>query len=59
MALQAHIAELKRKHAELERELEDMLQHPSIDDPELQDIKRRKLALKDEIERLSHGAVAQ
>lgn len=52
MALEAHLAELKKKHGELERALEDAMQHPSVDDLEIADLKRRKLALKDEIERL-------
>lgn len=56
MAMEAHIAELQKKHGEIERALEDALQHPSVGDLEIADLKRRKLALKDEIERLKTGA---
>ncbi|MFZ1679912.1 MAG: DUF465 domain-containing protein [Rhizobiaceae bacterium] len=52
MALESHIVELKRKHTEMERALADAMQHPSASDAEINDLKRRKLALKDEIERL-------
>lgn len=52
MALESHIAELKKKHGEIERALEDAKLHPSIDDLAIADLKRRKLALKDEIEKL-------
>jgi len=55
MALESHLAELKKKHGELERALETARQHPSVDDLEIAEMKRRKLALKDEIERLQTG----
>ncbi|MDR6305580.1 hypothetical protein GGQ85_003304 [Nitrobacter vulgaris] len=52
MAIQAHLAELERKHRILESELHDALRHLSIDDTRIAELKRRKLMLKDEIERL-------
>jgi hypothetical protein len=52
MSLASHLAELQRKHGELERELDEALAHPSIDDLEIAMLKRRKLALKDEMEKL-------
>jgi hypothetical protein len=52
MSLESHIAELQRKHSELERELDQALLHPSIDDVEISTLKRRKLAIKDEMEKL-------
>jgi hypothetical protein len=52
MALQNHLAELERKHRALEREIQDALNHPSMDDTRLVELKRRKLQLKDEITRL-------
>ncbi|HZH53705.1 MAG TPA: DUF465 domain-containing protein [Microvirga sp.] len=52
MALQNHLAELERKHRALEREIQDALNHPSMDDTRLVELKRRKLQLKDEIARL-------
>jgi hypothetical protein len=52
MAIQAHLAELERKHRILESELHDALRHLSTDDMRIAELKRRKLMLKDEIERL-------
>ena len=53
MTVQTHIDELRRRHAALEKELEDAVQHPSVDDGLITDLKRRKLLLKDEIEKLN------
>ena len=47
-----HLAELERRHHALELELEEALNHPSTDSLALSELKRRKLLLKDEIERL-------
>ncbi|EKF40491.1 YdcH family protein [Nitratireductor indicus] len=55
MSLESHLAELKRKHGELERELDDAKLHPSVDELDLAELKRRKLAIKDEIEKLVMG----
>ncbi|MEO6947535.1 MAG: DUF465 domain-containing protein [Nitrobacter sp.] len=52
MAIQAHLAELERKHRVLEGELHDALLHLSTDDLRIVELKRRKLMVKDEIERL-------
>ncbi|WP_106751455.1 YdcH family protein [Pannonibacter carbonis] len=52
MSMQSHIAELERRHAALEREIETALLHPSVDNLEVADMKRRKLRLKDEIKKL-------
>jgi hypothetical protein len=52
MALQAHLVELERKHRVLENELHEALLHPSTDDLRIAELKRRKLMVKDEIERL-------
>ena len=52
MALQAHLAELSEKHRKLEEELHDALQHPAVDSCLINEIKRQKLRVKDEIERL-------
>jgi len=57
MAIQAHLAELERKHRILEGELHDALRHLSTDDLRIAELKRRKLMLKDEIERLKLSAV--
>jgi len=52
MAIQAHLVELERKHQILESELHEALQHLSTDDLQIIELKRRKLQLKDEIERI-------
>lgn len=52
MSLASHLVELQRKHGDLERELDEAMMHPSVDDLEIAHLKRRKLAIKDEIEKL-------
>lgn len=52
MAVESHLAELEKKHGEIERQLNEAHLHPSVDDIEITRLKRRKLALKDEIEQL-------
>lgn len=52
MSIESHIAELVRRHAALEREIEVAQMRPSIDGVEVTEMKRRKLHLKEEIERL-------
>lgn len=52
MSLANHLEELQRKHGDIERELDEAMLHPSMDDLEIANLKRRKLALKDEIEKL-------
>ncbi|MCY6379274.1 YdcH family protein [Hoeflea prorocentri] len=52
MAIHARLETLEKKHGALEEELHLALNHPSYDDTTINDIKRRKLRLKDEIERL-------
>jgi hypothetical protein len=54
MSMQAHLAELERKHRALEDEIADALAHPSTDDLTIAELKRRKLQVKDEIARLKH-----
>ncbi len=55
MAIQSHLAELEKRHQALEAEISDALNHPSIDDLALIELKRKKLHLKDEIARLRQG----
>lgn len=52
MSLASHLEELQRKHSEIEKEIDDAMAHPSVDDLEIATLKRRKLALKDEMTRL-------
>jgi hypothetical protein len=52
MSMQSHLTELEKKHQALEAELNDCLTHPAVDDLKVVELKRKKLLLKDEIERL-------
>jgi hypothetical protein len=52
MSVESHIVELSRKHSELEKKITETKNHLSHDPLELATLKRRKLLLKDEIERM-------
>ena len=52
MSMEAHLAELERRHRALEAEIIEARAHPSIDDLQIVELKRRKLLMKDEIARL-------
>ncbi|MGI9479749.1 MAG: YdcH family protein [Hyphomicrobiaceae bacterium] len=52
MPLSGHLDVLSDKHRVLEQRLEQALAHPSVSDGELAEIKREKLRIKDEIQRL-------
>ena len=54
MTIQAHLAEMERRHQAIEKEIAEALKHKSVDDLELVELKRQKLHLKDGIERLRH-----
>jgi hypothetical protein len=52
MAIESHLAELEKRHEALEQQISEALAHPSTDDLQLLELKRRKLHVKDEIVRL-------
>jgi hypothetical protein len=52
MAIASHLAELSEKHRLLERRIEEEVARPAADDVTIRRMKREKLKLKDEIERL-------
>ena len=52
MSITAHLAELERRHRALEAEIVEARAHPSVDDLQIVELKRRKLLVKDEIARL-------
>ncbi|GAG34545.1 unnamed protein product [marine sediment metagenome] len=54
MALDAHLVELSEKHRALDRKIEEELARPTTDDLRIAELKRQKLRLKDEMERLRH-----
>ncbi len=57
MSMQAHLAELERRHHALEKEIEKEEILPGSDDLKLHELKRRKLQLKDEIAKLKQDAL--
>jgi hypothetical protein len=59
MTIQAHLAELERRHRALEEEIAEAMRHPSTDGLKIAELKRRKLQVKDEIERLKSGTEAK
>lgn len=59
MSLQTHLSELERKHQALEDAIHSKLSSPSADDLELAEMKRKKLQLKDEINRVKAGLNAR
>ena len=56
MAIESHLSELEKRHQALEQEINEALSHPSTDDLQLVELKRRKLHVKDEIARLRQDA---
>jgi len=58
MSMQSQLAELEKKHRALEDEISECLTHPAIDDLKVVELKRRKLLVKDEIERVRHNGLA-
>lgn len=54
MSLSSHLQELRKKHESLAKEVESAQRSPAFDDLQLTALKKQKLRLKEEIERLSH-----
>jgi len=52
MSIQSHLQELKRRHAALDMELARELASPATDSVRVAELKRKKLVLKDEMNRL-------
>ena len=55
MSLSSHLQELRKKHENLSQEVEVAQRSPAFDDIQLTALKKQKLKLKEEIERLSHS----
>ena len=53
MALSSHLAELKRKHQNLEDAVATAQRAPGSDDLEIAKLKKEKLLIKEEISRLT------
>lgn len=56
MSLSSHLQELKRKHQSLSTAVEEAQRAPSVDDLHIADLKKQKLRIKEEIQRLSADA---
>ena len=54
MSLQSHIAELARRHQALDKEIQVVKASHAVDDLRVIELKRKKLVLKDEMEKLRH-----
>jgi hypothetical protein len=52
MAIESHLTELEKRHQALELQITEAMTHPSTDDLEIAQLKRKKLYVKDEIARL-------
>ena len=52
MALQGHIQELSEKHKKLQEMIESEMAHPDWDQTRVAALKKEKLKIKDEMERL-------
>lgn len=53
MSLSSHLTELKKKHQHLSMQVEDAQRSPGVDGLQVVDLKKQKLKIKEEIERLS------
>jgi len=58
MTIHAHLVELERRHQALDEEIAEAMTHPATDGLKIVELKRRKLLVKDEIERLRSGVSA-
>lgn len=56
MSVESHLAELQKRHGDIDAQLDQAKLHPSIDELEIAALKRRKLMIKDEMEKLKAAA---
>jgi hypothetical protein len=56
MSLQSHLSELVRRHQAIEHEIQSERTHSAASDLRLVELKRKKLSLKDEIEKFRQEA---
>ncbi len=55
MSMHEHVDSLRSKHARLEQLIDEELHRPLPDHVTVSRLKKEKLRIKDEIERLEHG----
>ena len=53
MSISSHLEELRKKHETLSDQVEQAQRAPGTSDQEISDLKKKKLKLKEEIERLA------
>jgi hypothetical protein len=58
MSIDSHLSELVRRHQAIEEAIVAEVNHPASDDAKVHELKRKKLHLKDEIERIKQHAEA-
>lgn len=56
MSLSSHVEELKKKHQALSLQVEEAQRAPGSSDFEIAELKKQKLRIKEEIERLNINA---
>ncbi|MEM7711512.1 MAG: DUF465 domain-containing protein [Pseudomonadota bacterium] len=56
MSLTSHLQELRKKHETLSQQVEAEQRSPAMDSMALTEMKKRKLAIKEQIERLNAAA---
>ncbi len=56
MSVESHLAELEKRHGDIDQQLDQAKLHPSFDELEIAALKRRKLMLKDEMQKLKATA---
>ncbi|WP_375573691.1 DUF465 domain-containing protein [Ahrensia marina] len=57
MTVESHLAELERRHLAIDSKISDEERRPAKDGLEIAALKRQKLSLKDEMERLRKETV--
>ena len=56
MSLESHLSELVRRHQAMDSAIANEESHPGVDVARLHELKRKKLQLKDEIEKVKQGS---
>ncbi len=54
MAMKAHLDTLTQRHQELDAAIAAEMKHPSHDDTRINELKRLKLRIKDQIQTIKH-----
>ncbi len=59
MSLESHLVELVRRHHAIEQAITEEEAHRAADPLKVHELKRKKLTLKDEIERLRNASTSE